>query len=724
MINVAFIWHMHQPFYKDLADGKYVMPWVRLHGIKDYYGMASILDEFPAIRQTFNLVPSLILQLEDYAFNNAVDSLLEVTLKPAAELTKEDKIFILWNFFMAHWDNMIKIYPRYAELLEKRGYYVSQKELEEKIKLFNTQDFLDLQVLFNIAWFDPDILKKDNDLNKFVKKERKFSEEEKIIVISKQRELLTRIIPKYKELMDRKQIEITTTPFYHPILPLIYDTNIAKISLPDLNMQFHFNFPEDARLQVKRAIELHKQKFGIAPSGMWPAEGSVSEDIISVINSEGIKWIASDEEILMNSLNNFDRRENILYKPYKVKKDSSELNIIFRDKVLSDLIGFVYSKWNADTAVNNFVEKIYNISRNTNIKDPLISIILDGENAWEYYENNGKNFLSKLYSRLSNESGIKTVTVSEYLEGSTDLSVLHKLYPGSWINHNFYIWIGHEEDIKAWEFLYKAREDVKSWTDLKQTDPLVYGKIMEEIYIAEGSDWWWWYGDDHSSLQDEEFDYLFRKHLMNIYEFAKKDVPAFLLTPIVSSDKSVSLELMPTSFINPVLDGKISSFYEWSTAGIYEVTKSSSVIHRAKTIIKTIYFGFNLSTLFLRIDLNITMNDESHKGFNFNLIFVGRGSQKLKFSINPLNLEIKHIFSIKNDDKSNWQEVQSDIRIAALKIIEISIPFSALLSKEGDKINFSLIVFKGENEIERWPPRGVINIDVPNSDFESIMWHV
>ena len=209
LIHIAFVWHMHQPYYKDLADGKYVMPWARLHGIKDYYRMVAILDEFPNIKQTFNLVPSLISQLEDYAFNNATDAFLDLTIKPAEELNEEEKVFILWNFFMANWDNMIKIHPRYDELLKERGYYVSLRELSETHRIFKTQDYLDLQVWFNLAWFDPISLNEDKDLLKLKEKGKKYSEEDKAIIVAKQKEIMSKIIPKYKELMQRKQIEIT-----------------------------------------------------------------------------------------------------------------------------------------------------------------------------------------------------------------------------------------------------------------------------------------------------------------------------------------------------------------------------------------------------------------------------------------------------------------------------------------------------------------------------------
>ncbi|OGF47780.1 MAG: hypothetical protein A2452_09840 [Candidatus Firestonebacteria bacterium RIFOXYC2_FULL_39_67] len=725
-IYIAFVWHMHQPYYKDLATGKYEMPWVRLHGAKDYHFMVELLDKYPKIKQTFNLVPSLISQLNDYVFNNATDTVFELTEKKAAELDPDDKAFILWNCFMANWDNMIKPYPRYFELLEKRGYYVSQKELPEIALRFTVQDYLDLQVWFNLSWFDPLTVEKDPLLLALKAKGRKFTETDKQVVMTKQKELLARIIPKYKEVMERGQIEITTTPFYHPILPLVYDTSIAKVSLPRLNMNFTFSAPEDAEEQVKRAVILHEKTFGVKPKGLWPAEGSVSEDIIPLLSGYGIKWISSDEEILMHSLKIFSGKNNYLYKPYIVKKNGSEVNIIFRNKELADAIGFLYSKWDAEAAVNDFIEKIYGIANSTDIQNPLISIILDGENAWEYYKNNALDFFNVLYDRLSKDSRIQTTTVSDYLEKFPPKETLPYLYPGSWINHDFYIWIGHEEDIKAWDYLNRVRQDLNNWKDeIKARDPDAYEKIMEEMLISEGSDWNWWYGDDHSSVQDEEFDKLFRKHLSNIYEFAGKKVPPYLLTPVINDAKAVIPQIAVTGFIKPVIDGKITNFYEWSAAGVFEVIKAGAAIHRAETITKALYFGFDNAQLYLRMDFNVPLSVEKYKDYNFEIIIFCRYFYKISFDLNNLGGDILHDFASQTEDKKNWiNKETAGIRIKAIKVVEIAIPFEKLCLLEGESVAFSFVVKKGANEIEKWPVMGNIVVNVPTKDFESINWQV
>ena len=301
-LNIAFVWHMHQPYYKDDMTGSYILPWVRMHGIKDYYHMPALLTDFPDLHQTFNLVPSLLKQIIDYTENGAVDKFLALTLKPAADLDQQDKLFLLKNFFMANWDTMIRPYRDYWRLLDRRGYSVSPNDLLNSVRYFTTQDYLDLQVWFNLTWFDP--LFKNNDplLMGMVKKGSGFNENEKALLVQKQREIMALIIPEYKRLAEAGRIELTTTPFYHPILPLLYDTDLAKVAVPDIHLPTsRFAHPEDARVQLERALDYHERLFGARPRGLWPAEGSVSEDIIPLLAEEGIAWIGTDEGVLARS---------------------------------------------------------------------------------------------------------------------------------------------------------------------------------------------------------------------------------------------------------------------------------------------------------------------------------------------------------------------------------------------------------------------------------------
>ena len=717
-IYLAFIWHMHQPFYKDSFTGTYAMPWVRLHSTKDYYDMVSILEEFPNIHLTFNLVPSLIMQIEDYTKNNAVDRLMELTLKPASDLTVDEKVEILQNFFMANWNTMIRSHPRYFELLEKRGLYVAKKELDTLQKKFSNQDFLDLQVWFNLVWIDPLLREKDEFLKGLEKKGKKYTEEEKNLLINKQKEIMNLIVPEYKKMASTGQIELTTSPFFHPILPLVYNTDIAKISLPNNKpLTPAFSHPEDVKLQIEKAVNFHEDRFNKRPEGFWPSEGSVSEDIVPLLVDAGIKWIATDEGILMRSVEISSKKEEIIYQPYSFVKDGKKLDIVFRDHTLSDLIGFSYSGWEPDTAAKHFISKLQEIKNRVARAEipPLVTVILDGENAWECYKNDGRDFLMALYGCLSNDNSIKTATVSEYLSMYPAKCTLKKLFPGSWINSDFYIWIGHDEDRKAWEYLDIVRKDLVKYGSSIDNEKLQ--KAWEQIYIAEGSDWCWWYGDDHFTPNDEEFDSLYRQHLMNVYNFIGKDIPEELLVPILS-DKITPVVYFPKGFIHPVIDGKITHFYEWSGAGKFESVKAGTSMHHALNIIKEVYYGFDIDNLYVRVDLNVGIDTSLIQELIFEIRFIEPTAYKIDLASQQ---------KIQFFEKSNehWSEIpQHNITYVLNKIIEAKIPFADLKFKRGNEIMMLVCVLKNEEEFEKCPSRGVITFTCPSEDFEAIMWQV
>jgi alpha-amylase/alpha-mannosidase (GH57 family) len=730
-LSVIFLWHMHQPYYKDLVTGRYAMPWVRLHGIKDYYDMAHILRDFPRVRQTFNLVPSLIDQIIDTCEHDARGLYLDHSVKPAAELDKNEKIFVLRNFFLANWDNMIKPYPRYWELLLKRGRDVSDLELGRMARYFSDQDFIDLQVWFNLAWFDP--LFKDNDpfLKDLIRKGRDFTEEEKLGVINKQKQVMRLIIPEYKELWDAGRIELSATPYYHPILPLLCDTEIAKVSNPNINLPMRFQHPEDAKTQVSRALSRFDEVFGRRPKGMWPSEGSVSESVIPIIADEGVQWIATDEEVLAKSLDlvldrdfsGVSKKPEILYRGYKAQHEGRSLNIFFRDHTLSDLFGFVYSKWDPKNAVDDFINRLARIKKDLNARGQagVATIILDGENAWEHYRNDGRDFLYMLYDRLSREEQFDCTTVSEYLAKGPEGKTLPRLFPGSWINHSFNIWIGHEEDNAAWDAVSRTRQDLVEFAD-SETDPEKLRLAWEEIYIAEGSDWCWWYGDDHSSENDREFDELFRKHLINVYELLGKTPPDYLFIPIIREDRKSRPTVELTAFISPTLDGEVTSYYEWLSAGFYDVSQAGGTMHRAESIVSHIYYGFDPKNLFIRIDSNRNLNEPGIKELTFSVHFLRPSSYRLDIRLDPeqgkVNAELIKV--------TKGEESQSGRHstIAAREIIEMAMPFDVIMAKPGDEINFFVTVRRDDVELEKWPYRGYISLEVPTEDFEAIMWHV
>lgn len=729
-LYIAFVWHMHQPYYKDDLTGSYILPWVRMHGIKDYYDMPAILRNFPAIHQTFNLVPSLLKQIQDYVANGVSDRFLDVTLKPAASLDMDEKLFLLKNFFMANWDTMIKPYPGYWRLLDRRGRSVSLEDLKNAARYFNTQDYLDLQVWFNLTWFDPIFKENDPFLKLLVKKGSGFTEEEKLQLINRQREVMALIIPEYRQGAAEGRIELTTTPFYHPILPLIVDTDIAKEAALDIQLPMNrFAHPEDARVQVERAIAYHEQLFGERPKGMWPAEGSVAEAILPLIAESGISWIGTDEGVLARSLGIAIERDfagvmknpDALYRPYLAGSGDRRVFVVFRDHALSDLVGFVYSKWHYKNAVHDLIARLHRIRRSVSSGPCLVSIILDGENAWEYYQNDGRDFFLYLYEKLSREEGLRCVTVSEYLKEHPAQEAIPRLHAGSWINANFRVWIGHEEDNRAWDLLSRTRDDLAAHA-AAGADPDKLRQAWEEIYIAEGSDWCWWYGDEHYSENDQEFDLLFRTHLMNAYRLMGMDIPDDLYIPILTEDRQALPTVELTSFLSPTIDGLVTNYFEWLPAGFYDVRQGGGAMHRGASIVAHIYYGFDLANMFLRIDSSQSLHDENVSALAFFVRFLNPRGMAVEIRIVPSERSVSAgLFRGENDRRTLISRIDS---VAANDIIEIALPFELLGVKPNDEVHFFITVERNGSEVEKWPFRGYMLITVPTEDFEAMMWKV
>lgn len=719
-LYIAFLWHMHQPYYKDPFTGKYRLPWVRLHGTKDYLDMVMLLEEYPEIRQTYNLVPSLVEQIVDYTDNNAEDTFLEVTRKGASDLTDDDRIFILENFFLANWDTMIKPLPRYHELLLKRGITFSRSELRRVIRYFAENEFRDLQVLFNLAWIDPILRKRDPLLSELVRKGKGYTEEEKALLIEKQISILREVLPKYRELSEKGRIEISTSPFYHPILPLLWDTNAAKISSPDARLpKKRFSYPPDARVQIRTALDYHEKVLGRRPSGMWPSEGSVSEDIVKALRSEGIEWIATDEEVLARSLGEGLRGPsgNVL-KPYLLYSpcEYSGVSILFRDHKISDLIGFVYSGWEPKRAADDLINRLVGIHASLPGHEAhVVPIILDGENAWEYYHNDGYDFLMYLYEGLSKSERLKTATVSGYLKEHPPRRRLERLHAGSWINANFSVWIGHEEDNTAWDYLTEAREALEAFG--KAHPEKGAAAAWKALYIAEGSDWNWWYGDEHSTEKAEEFDDLFRLNLMKIYKEIGREIPPHLYVPVLRGDRAVAPLVEIRGFIHPRIDGLMTSYFEWYQGAYLDVGKSGGSMHMSEGLTSRIYYGFDREKLFMRVD-PIGPFAQFSEDLHFSIEFVRPSPFRLDIPLKKGTAA--KLFAGKGGVWSISKEV---VDFAIDEILECAIPFRDIKAKENDELNIFLSIRKGEEILERCPWRGYITVTVPTADFEAMMWH-
>jgi alpha-amylase/alpha-mannosidase (GH57 family) len=554
-----------------------------------------------------------------------------------------------------------------------------------------------------------------------VEKGRNYTEEEKVILLDKQMEILRRIIPAYREMAATGQVELSPSPFYHPITPLLCDTDIARVAMPGVNLPRHrFSRPEDALKQIELGIEYFEKVFGYRPAGMWPSEGSVSEQALRMMSSAGIQWVASDEGVLAHSLKKSlrDNSGNLtdpqaLYRPYRFE----DISIVFRDHTISDLIGFVYSQWDPKKAAEDLIAKLLHV-RNTlpTDKPSLVSIILDGENAWEHYRNDGRDFFLYLYEGLSREERLKTVTVSDFIRTFDSGRSLKYLHPGSWINSNFGIWLGHEEDNISWDYLAETRESLEHFQ--RENPDRNLEKAWKSIYIAEGSDWNWWYGDEHTTDTQEEFDELFRLNLMQVYREMGKQIPAELFVPVLRHDRRITPTLLVRGFIRPTIDGLVTSYYEWYQGAQVDVKKSGGSMHKSESLITSIYYGFNKDFLFLRLDPKISF-DEFEEGTEFSIIT--SIPSEIKITVPLKGKEIKATIFEKSNDV--WIMTKEITEVAFLDIFEIGISFADLKAKKEDEIHLFISISKDNEEMERCPWRGHLSITVPTPDFEALMWY-
>ena len=728
---------MHQPFYKRLDTGDHAMPWVRLHGTKDYLDMPLLVEERSGMKATFNLVPSLVEQLEEFAQGAAKERTLELSRKAAIDLSPEEKRFIVANFFQCNHERMILPFARYEELYSRRGWARTPAELDRVLNYFNNEDILDLQVWFNLAWIDPLLRERDKSLAHLVRKGSHFTEEEKSLLLDKCLKIIGEVIPTYKRLQEKNIIEVSVSPFYHPILPLLYNTNFCRRPRPQCpTPKLQFNHPEDAAWHINAACEFYKSRFGRAPRGMWPSEGSVCPEIIPLFTGAGLSWIATDEEILALSLGSklFARdaqgslsEENAqkLYQPYRATYQGAEVTVFFRDHALSDLIGFQYAGWEAKEAVEHFILRLKKISKLLQDDDEpyVVSIILDGENCWEFYQDDGLPFLRLLYERIATDPELMPTTPSEYMAAHPPRRTIKGLYTGSWINHDFHIWIGHEDDRLSWERLAQTRQDVMRQIENPQANLSTDAADLarKAIAIAEGSDWNWWYGDDHSSGIDDQFDLLYRNYLMQAYSAAGMEIPPRLYVPIMSTVTGAFRE--PAAFLKPTIDGRVTSYFEWLAAGIYEVPSGS--MHRRQHVIRSIRFGFDAENLFIRIDPDPDiLTKADREPLTFIVAILEPVPSRLKVKIGgevgrPLTLQC-----YTEKENGTWAYAFSLETVAFARIIEMGIPFQKIGLSPGMVMNFQVIVQSKEHEIERCPDGAPVRMVIPDRDFEETVWMV
>jgi alpha-amylase/alpha-mannosidase (GH57 family) len=710
--RVMLYFHMHQPYYKELRSDSYKMPWARLHSLKNYADIPDLHRKFPDLKISYNIVPSLIEQIEDYAAG-ATDDFLEVSKKPANQLSQDEKRFILANFFQLNRKTQIEPIPRFLELLALKG---SQKRHVPDTALhhYTDQDYRDLQVHFNLAWSGW-LLRSDKRIRGLIEKERRYSEKDKEILFSIQEEFLKNVFEPYNELLERGSAELTTSPYYHPILPLLCDTLAAREALPSINLPGeHFSWPEDADQQITAAVQKHNEVFQREPAGMWPSEGSISNHVCKLMIKNNISWAASDSTVLANSLGVSRDKLSLTerFSPWQLKTESGDLTLVFRDTEFSDLIGFTYQHWNEEKAIEDFIGRLKKITEAfPSGKTPLIPVILDGENAWAYYENNGHNFLEHLYQELSSKDWIETILPSEMISSADYKPLsLKNVVAGSWIYGNLSTWIGHHEKNRGWEILAKARSAFEQSRANGAVVENELQKAQKELFIAEGSDWFWWYGDDHSTAYASEFDSLFREHVTNIYRFLELEIPHELYDPIKDSSVDSGIE-PPMRLISPTLDGYVTRYTEWINSGLYTPRGGAEMMHQASdTIIKSIRFGFDKEKIYIRFDASRPLTEKPLTGYNLLVQITAPDRATITFD-----------FDDKRPPVLKCRGKTCELEYGCGAHFEFALSWEDC---ESDTFAFYAVLQKGEEEMEIHPRSNVISMNRSDENYNALMWRV
>ncbi len=782
-IYIAFVWHQHQPYYRTSAQpgpqGDFALPWVRLHAVKDYLHMLEALTQHPSIHQTFNLVPSLIEQLHDYTERGVMDRSLRLTLTPAEDLSDADKAEMLETFFYINWERVISRYPRYHQLLALK------QQAQGDAALFGPAFWRDLQVWFNLAWIDPLMVAADAELNALREQGRDFSQADVNMVADKHWAMMADVVPVHRTMMNDGQIEVSTSPYFHPILPLLDDNYDARTASPGLALPaMRFAHPEDAAAQMLLAVDSYRAAFGRPPAGMWPSEGAVSQEVVALAAAHGIRWFASDEAVLASSVGYGIERDPwghltnpwLLYQPYLTNYTPPPLGeagwanaltpppsgeagwgsastppplgeagwgsaptIIFRDHLLSDRIGFAYQGMETHAAVADMLDRLHTIRNRTQDGDrpALVSIILDGENCWEGYPNNGNDFLHALYSAIERDDTLHACTVSEYLAAYPPTQQIEKLFTASWIGRNLETWIGEAEQNRAWEYLAATREQLVTYPP--PNIPPAGGRdnlsiprwgrqgegalaaAWRELYIAEGSDWFWWYYSHNSSAEEALFDEMFRCHLGNVYTMLGLPVPAFLKQPIRGLSRH-TLSREPGGYISPRISGAADAS-EWGNAGYIEPQASSGSMQISYLPLKRLYYGSNPANLFFRLEANediradVALYIRSHRVERYNPTVRYGGPVDVSrsgFSHELLiNADSGQVILSEAEGQGMWR-MQGAVGLAAhgQQVLEMSVPLEALGLQLGDTIQVAATITTHSILQQVLPTIGVLEVDI------------
>ncbi|MCX4186812.1 glycoside hydrolase family 57 protein [Methylophaga sp. OBS4] len=540
-LKVVLCWHMHQPQYSEPVGGLYQLPWTYLHAIKDYVDMAWHLENVPGAKAVVNFAPTLLEQLADYdeqlkgrfkGTGRLKDPLLIALDSPVQPLHAEERKTLISTCLRANDEKLINPFPHFSRLVEMARWMMEEPE---RLNYANDQFMIDMLVWYHLVWMAESVRRSDVRIQALMKKGRLYTFHDRrqlMIVIG---ELLHDLIPRYRRLAESGRVELSVTPYAHPIVPLLLDIKSTHEAMPDAVLPEITQYPGGearAHWHMEEGLRVFESFFGFRPKGCWPSEGAVSEATLKLIAKHGFQWAASGENVLRNSLKLSHMKDANIHKPYKLPGASPAC--FFRDDGLSDLIGFTYTQWGADDAVNDFIHHLLNIKITTEgDKDRVVSIILDGENAWEYYSYNGFYFLQSLYKRLQDHPEIELTTFSECLHHGVTPAKLPKMVGGSWVFGTYSTWIGDPDKNRGWDLLCQAKQTFDEVMAREQFDDETKLALERQLAICEGSDWFWWFGDYNAADSVSDFERLYRLHLSNLYQMLGEEVPQ-VLSEVVS----------------------------------------------------------------------------------------------------------------------------------------------------------------------------------------------
>ena len=541
-LKVVFCWHMHQPDYRNLRDGEFQLPWTYLHAMKDYVDMVAHLENLPQARVVVNFTPILLEQIDDYSrqiqsyfrLNSVLkDPMLNALVDPASLRDDDHRRSLIKNCLRANEEHQINRFKPYQRLASM-GHWLGSHP--EQIRYVNGQYFVDLMMWYHLAWLGETVLSSNLQIKILVQKAGDYTSHDRRELLGIIGTLLKGLVPRYRTLMENGQIELSFSPYSHPIIPLLIDVNCARESMPDITLPVMETYPggvERATWHLQQGIDCFTHFFGCKPKGCWLSEGGLSEAAIRLLDDFDIRWTAGGESVLRNSLsirdqNHGQSKETFLYQPYRLT--GQDCCSFFRDDELSDLIGFTYSEWHGDDAVANFVHRLETIDLHPETESgAVVSIILDGENAWDHYPDNAYHFLHGLYQSLSNHSRLQLVTFSDCLEDPLNISAeLNNLVGGSWVYGTFSTWIGDEIKNRAWEMLADAKRSFDGVVGSEKLTGSQMRLAAKQLAICESSDWFWWFGDYNPAITVTDFERLYRMHLANLYQCIGIEPPAYL----------------------------------------------------------------------------------------------------------------------------------------------------------------------------------------------------